>query len=534
MKKLASLLLALVMIMSCFSAMAATVTVETGVSGHTFTAYQIFTGSQGESEGALGDVEWGNGINHADFLAALKADETTKDIFATCGTAAQVALALSEYEDNSAVAEKFAQLAYNNKSATGTPLTDGENTLADGYYLIVDTTAGEVDAYNAALLQVTRDIEIKTKMEVPELDKVIVDGEDVVTNEASIGDKVTYKLTSKVPDMTYYEKYYFIVHDTLSAGLTFNNDVVITLGDETLTPNEDYTVTHNNGQIEIVFKNFIQYKNQKDAAIVITYTATLNEKAAIVPAPNPNTANLEYSNNPNVSGDGQPDNPDKPGDDEPTGETPVETVNTYTTELTITKKDGNNNILTGAEFTLTGNGVNVVVVTAEGFVEDAEGTYYKLTDGTYTTTAPTAETAASYESTTTKYKKGTVVTVEGVGQNETKVKGFVDANGIIKFTGLGAGTYTISETVTPAGYNTAADITFTLTFDPATHTFSSDNANVIVGSGTDNTFYTTVINNAGSTLPETGGMGTTILYVGGGILVLVAIVLLIAKRRTAA
>ena len=110
--------------------------------------------------------------------------------------------------------------------------------------------------------------------------------------------------------------------------------------------------------------------------------------------------------------------------------------------------------------------------------------------------------------------------------------GVIDEGGHVTFTGLGAGVYTITETKTPAGYNTIAPITFTLTFNAETKTFVSDNASVVVGA--DNKLDTTIVNQSGATLPETGGMGTTLFYVLGGVLVVGAVVLLITKKRMGA
>ena len=83
--------------------------------------------------------------------------------------------------------------------------------------------------------------------------------------------------------------------------------------------------------------------------------------------------------------------------------------------------------------------------------------------------------------------------------------------------------------MTPAGYNTIAPITFTISFDKETKKFSTNNENISVGA--DNTLSTTIVNNAGAELPSTGGIGTTIFYVLGGLLVVCAGVLLITKRR---
>lgn len=553
MKKLAGILLALVMALTlAVPAFAATVSVPSDgiLKDHAFTAYQIFSGR--EDDGVLSDVQWGSGIKSADFLTALQGDAAYGSLFTGCATAADVAKVLGDNNTNSGLADRFAELAYANTTGTGTALTAGENTLADGYYLIVDTTAnvGEGGAYNKALLEVVGDIEITVKTDAPTVEKKIVEGEKKVdVNEASIGDTVSYEITGTLPgNLADYNTYYYVFTDTLSKGLTFNDDVKVEVvnGGTSVDVTDYFYISATNYSetdgtvITVGIQDLLALNNlgsvtvDKDSKIVITYTATLNENAVIAGAGNPNDVQLKYSNDPNNSGDGTttppPQNPGKPEPTHPTGDTPKDTVVTFTTELTILKHDEKGNILPGAEFTLTGDGVNVVLVTTETFTADADGDYWKLADGTYTKTAPTEDTAADYDSTDTKYTKTVEIVAKGTGKTETVVVGTVDSEtGTVTFTGLGAGTYTITETKTPAGYNTIEPITFTITFDAGTKTFASDNANVVVGA--DNKLDTTIINQSGATLPETGGVGTTLFYVLGAILVLGAGVLLVAKKR---
>ena len=276
----------------------------------------------------------------------------------------------------------------------------------------------------------------------------------------------------------------------------------------------------------------------KGTKVVLTYTAILNENAVIAGDGNPNDVKLSYSNDPNNSGDGSttpPEKPEKPTPEHPTGETPKIEVVTYTTELTILKKDEYNKFLPGVEFTLTGNGVNIVLVTEEAFTEAADGEYWKLKDGTYTTTAPTmaddeTDNSADYDDVNKKYEKTTTVVTKGnVGETATDVVGVVGADGTVTFKGLGVGEYTITETKTLPGYNTIEPIKFTLTFNAETKSFASDNKNVTVGGY--NTLETSIVNQKGSLLPSTGGIGTTIFYVVGGILVIGAGILLVAKKR---
>lgn len=493
-----------------------TITINNTTTGHTYEAYQIFAGDLAEKDGKpiLSNITWGNGITEAG-KAAL-------------GNAAEKAETLKTTDDAATFAKAVAPYLQN-------PTTSVEDTgkykisgLKAGYYLVKDSQAPADDFYSAYIMEVVSNVEAKPKGDKPTVDKNIKDnGETTKVNEASIGDTVNYEITSKVPDMTGYNKYFFVLNDTLSKGLTFNDDVKVKIGEAELTA-DAYAVTSTvNGDgttsIKIVLKNFIQ--NTKDAAILVTYSATLNKNAEVGTTANVNEVNLVYSNDPNYNYTGE----NEPGTNEPKGETTKVQTETYTTELTITKTDGNGQTLTGAEFTLTGNGVNIVLVSESTFTEDANGTYWKLNNDTYTKTAPTEETKDKYASTETKYSKTTTLTAKDAKQTETSVKGFVDGEGKITFRGLGAGAYTLTETVTPSGYNTIEPITFTIYFDKETKKFSTDNANISVGA--DNTLSTTIVNNAGAELPSTGGIGTTIFYVLGGVLVVCAGVLLITKRR---
>ena len=534
------------------TAFAANVTVKDDalLNGHSFTAYQVFTGR--EEGNVLSDVQWGDGINSDDFLAALKADTTYGSRFTSCTTAADVADVLGKNNTDNALAHAVAKLAYANKTGAGTALTAGETTLDDGYYLIVDTTAnvGAGGAYNAALLQVVGDINIDVKTDAPTTEKKILDTDPVDVNEASIGDTVKYQITGTLPtNLDDYNTYYYVFSDTLSKGLTYTtNSVAVEVDGVDVTKyfyinastyNETTGTTITIGIQNIKALSLLEDVNVTEASkIVVTYSATLNENAVIAGEGNPNDVKLAYSNDPNNSGDGTtqppPENPDEPKPTYPTGETPKDTVVTFTTELTILKNDEKNNILTGAEFTLTGNGVNIVLVTTEKFTEASDGEYWMLKDGTYTKTAPSDSTSDKYaEPTSTKYAKTIELVAKDTNQPEVSAKGTVDSEtGTVTFTGLGAGTYTITETKTPAGYNTIEPVTFTITFDTANKTFVSDNTKVVVG--TDNKLDTTIVNKAGATLPETGSIGTTIFYVLGSVLLVGAAVLLITKKRMSA
>ena len=553
---------------------------DVNVQNHTYKAYQIFKGTQAGVGQPLGNVEWGSGVDGARLLAALKDDQKIDGLdFSNCTTAQDVAKVLTGANTtDETLARAFAAVAYKFKTDAAaidlgtestttierTANTDGSvsysgDGISKGYYLIEDTTDvtpgtdGKEDAKNLTVLQVANTITIKSKAQYPTIEKKILDPDEMDQNEASMGEDVKYELKSTVPDTkAYTEGYYFYMSDMQSKGLTLNeSSFVVTVGDTPLEEDTDYTVVVEHSTdpantidyittdadwptaFEINFNDITKYTAGQ--TIKVTYKAELNKDAAIYPAANPNKVNLHYSNNPNENYGGER----KPGETPkvPTGETPWDEVKTYTTGVKLQKTNGTGftEALKDAEFTLkaTDSSMKYSVVTTNAFTEDnTNGTYYKLKNGTYTTTASTEDTASQYASTTVKYTQKTTATVKGEGQDATDIKATVDGAGQIQFTGLGAGTYTLTETKTPAGYNTAAPVEFTISFtnDAANPTFTRDNS-AVTFNGTTGLFGTTIVNNLGNTLPSTGGVGTRMFYVFGGCLVAAAAVLLALKKR---
>lgn len=630
-KRLASLMLALVMAMAMtVTAFAAdnnkhTITVTQNAADkteHTYDAYQIFAGDLAEKEGkmVLSNIIWGKGVNGDALLAALQVDETFNVVgenktnaFAGCKDAADVAEVLggtafaNSTVGTSTLTDAFARVAENNLTdvvaGTATGTGNVEITVTgSGYYLVKDQN-GTVDTANGAytrfMLEVVGDATATVKSEVPSGDKkVYID--DVTTgdaNNASIGSHVSYEITSKVPNHVGYNYYYFIMNDTLSEGLTFDGpgSVAVKVGDTVLVQDTDYYVYTENvapKTFRLAFADIMNYDVGAD--IVVTYSATINDKAVIGTTGNPNTWNLQYSNNPDDTFDGErPDDQTKPGlpldeTNEALGQTPDEKTLTYVTELDITKyanKVLEANLLAGAEFTLTGTSKQVVLNTVDYYEASENGTYYLLLDGTYTETAPTGTeyveigvgtaetttgyiknadgeyviptdtgdyngatlyklvkgTADKYADVNTKYEKKTATETTYVDA-DVSIELTTGKDGKISFKDLGAGEYILTETVTPAGFNTLEPIKITISFTPPASvtdgtekctwkitadglTFTDD------GNGV---FATDIVNKSGSLLPSTGGIGTTIFYVVGGILVVAAGILLVTKKRMSA
>lgn len=526
-KKLAGVLLALAMVFTlALPAFAATVTVPSDgiLKDHTFTAYQIFSGR--EEGGILSDVQWGSGINSEAFLKALKADTSYGSLFTDCTDAAAVAKVLGNNNTNIALAYAVAKLAYTHKTGDGTGLTSGVNTLADGYYLVVDTTAnvGEGGAYNTALLQVVGNINITAKTDAPTVEKKVLeddkynqdDGYGTGYNDVAdynMGDAVPFHLIGSVPDMSRYDTYKYIFHDTLSEGLTLNENSikVYVASDKDGTGKTEitgWTKAVNGQSFTVSFANLKTVSGVSQGKyIIVEYTATLNQNAVVGLDGNPNTVYLEYSNKPDQSGSGDTDN---------TGNTPEDKVIVFTYELDTTKVDGQSNTekLAGAEFVLLNSDKTKVAKVENN----------KLTGWT--------DVPAADENSNISWPEGTKLT-SGV-------------DGLFKVIGLDDGTYYLKETKAPTGYNLlsneitvviAAATTNGQTWTDGVASSALTNLTVTAdgtaGTGDTSTGIAgiTVANNKGSTLPETGGMGTTLFYVLGGGLVLVAVVLLVTKKR---
>ena len=527
-KKLASILLVLVMVLSVTTtAFAANVSNETN---HSYKAYQIFSGTQADNSVPLGDVAWGSGINGAAFLEELKTDtrfvKEGTNIFASCTTAADVAAVLDGYADKSGEANAFANVAAKHLTTTFTEIAADASTvdLAAGYYLLVDTSApGEGDAMNSALLQVTNqgNITIEKKYDVPTVDKSVKDTDGTWGEAADweIGSDVPFQLVGTLPsNYADYETYKYVFHDTLSAGLQYNGDVkVYVQNGETKTEittsctvDPAAAATAGGGTLTVTFTDLKAVEGvTATSKIVVEYTAKLLSTAEIGKLGNKNEVYLEYSNNPNHTGEGTP-----------TGNTPKDEVLVFTYELDVTKVDGQNadKKLAKAEFVLLNSDKTKVAKVANDKLVEWVGVPAAGEDGTIT------------------YPAGTTLTS--------------GADGKFVIAGLDAGSYYLRETKAPAGYNLLKNdisVTITATLDKTENNPALTNLKLAVkddktdaaatesnGSVDTGIVATNVMNNSGTELPSTGGIGTTIFYVLGSILVIGAVVLLITKKRMSA
>ena len=484
-----------------------------------------------------------------------------------CADVDEVLDALKDLENDSAPLDGFAKVI--SGYLTGSPEEATLNANAaqttvsvddSGYYMVVDTITvdGKPSAISKFMLRVVgnESITINTKEEIPTLDKIIESATvnanitaDGKKNTASVGDDINYKISTAIPDLRgkgYTDKYCFVVNDELSAGLTYKGDsaptiTIATSPVTTLTEGAtgDFTFSKTvNGDgttsLQIVFDAAkMLAKGISDdfagKAMTITYTATLNDKAVVTDAGNPNTANLVYSNSPYQDYSGN-----VPTNNEPHGQTPDSKTITYTTQVELKKVDANDTTktLAGAEFQITGLSSNVVVTTAQRYVLDnTNGTYYRLKDGTYTTEAPDGTNDDLYD--TGKYKLDTVTEKEELEGTETVVDFEVGENGLIDLSRLGAGTYKIKETKAPKGY-VKSDVEHTLVIacnlsgSTPVWTYTFDNTDI-----TATPISIMIVDNMKtSDLPITGGMGTTLFYVAGTVLMLAGVSLLIYKKKS--
>lgn len=490
-KHLMTLLLSVVMVMAMGLIVFAeertstyTLTLTDTTEGHKYEVYQIFTGdlsTNAEGKKVLSNVKWNT------------------DTYTGTQSAADVAKALSDGTMTIATLEDNLTLTTPVKTVTsskGSTVIDG---LVAGYYLVKDkdgTQANTSDAYTKFIVQVVGNAEVKVKSDVPTVVKKVKDKNDSTGEEsdwqdsadADINDDVQYQITGTMPDnIKDYKTYKYVFTDTMSKGLTYENDKKITIGGKDVTSSFTENTTTADGKTVVTWtcnnlKDIEGVTLDENTTVVVNYSAKLNENAVIGSAGNPNTVNLTYSNNPNKGGDGE------------TGKTPDDKNIVFTYKVVVNKVEKvgeDNKPLKGAGFTL------------QKSVMKADGTG------------------------TTEYKD---------------VKSFTAGDDTtFTFTGLDDGDYKLIESTTPAGYNTIAPVEFTIS---ATHNDTADEPELLTLTGDKKTgeatftadlsagsLTTDIVNKKGSTLPSTGGRGTTMIYIIGAALVVMAGVVLAMRKK---
>jgi fimbrial isopeptide formation D2 family protein/LPXTG-motif cell wall-anchored protein len=572
MKKLFSVMMAVAtsacLSLTAFAADEEKTTATNATVTHTYELYQIFTGTYDSTTASLSNMKWGQ--NASVPTGSKVGDAVPATDSETVVDAAKLTSDTAKLE----VIKKYADLTSDPyRGADAQPTADATNTtytysdVTPGYYLIKDAEKSldnKAGAYTLYVVKVSSGtLVFEPKGSAPTVTKKVETNEEVWSsnNSASIGEDIQYKLTGTISSrIADFNTYYYKFTDTLSKGLTYTKDSVKVYLNEVSDANDITKYFYINAsantdgttKLVVAIQDLKELENVKDGdaakytltantKIIVTYHAALNENAVINDA-NTNEVIVDYSNDPNNSGTPSTDTPEEnpkdeptPDKNQPTGETAKAVTKTFTTALQIEKINSSGDKLTGAVFSLTGEGVKQMLVTQEVFEEDEAGTYYLLNDGTYTETAPNTEGVDTtvYADTEKTYAKKTELVLKGENTDYTTVEGTVDSKGVITFTGLGEGEYTLTEVTAPTGYNKIDPITFTVeyTYEDGTVTFSVPDRDSIRYSDKDGMLHTSVIDYRGGSLPNTGGIGTTIFYIVGGILLAGASILLITRKR---
>ena len=514
MKKLMAALLAVAMVCAMVAPAwaaggATTCTITAPNNGHTYEIYQIFTGTPTTDatthKTTLSDIKWGE---NADATKYTKGDAVPEAVLTD----------LTSASGETAILEKVKKYVDLTGTFFATAKFGSSATVPAGYYLIKDDDTPDLASYTLYLVEVVdKDIEISPKTDAPSVEKKVKENTKHQVNEDygtgyndtadyHIGDMVPFKLIGRIPDMDRYQTYKYIFHDTLCKAFNapIEDDIRVYLSNSKATLGTDITnfstidvstdIDDGETTITVSFDDLKSVKDvAKDKYIVVSYSAELNKNASIgqgTPG-NTNEVYLEYSNNPNSIG---------------TGKTLKDNVIVFTYELDVNKVDGQN---------------------ASKKLKNAK---FKLLDST----------KAKYAVVDTTGK------LNGWTTNEADATELVsDVDGLFKVIGLDDDTYFLKETLAPSGYNTLADpIELRITADTSNGQYGSgavtelktinvtvDNVTTTPGNVANGTVSIEVKNNQGTTLPGTGGIGTTIFYVVGGGLMAAAGVLLITKKR---
>ena len=592
--KVLSLALVLVMVLSLGgTAWADPTPVTTGSisisntkTGHTYEAYQIFDGDLVNDNGSLvlSNIKWGTGV-----LADMSSFSwTPKDTELKTANAVADYLAGLSGEAASAAADALAtHLKTNNYLSTehvdATTPVEGKYTISGlyaGYYLVVDKAgvlpAAADDVYSDYIVQVLGTVtSIAPKGSIPSLDKQVADNETgnagdttsaTATNPTNknpgegwfesadhkINESFQFKLLATIPasvDLNDYEEYEIVFNDVMSTGVTFESIASVKMkdaGDGAFATVEARNYTHSRNIYED--DAYIECEGDgstpwtltitdvktavddldfnKDITIEVIYNAHLNTDAQVLAesdsTTNENTSYITYSNNPNA---------------DTKGKSPEDHVWVFTYKIDNIKVDGANkkDVTSTVELDATLKEAIDAVGTGKTYTKDGkvyikEGNkYYELpalANAGFTLKDSRSNTVnLIWDSTKSAYRPATAAEIAETGYSaEMKSQ----ANGKFNIIGLDAGTYTLEETTVPSGYNKAQNITVTI---GATHK-ENDNQNTATATLTNTNTNNTIVNNKGNQLPETGGVGTTLFYVFGSMLVIAAAVYFVTKKRS--
>ena len=512
-------------------ATAATIVID-GSNKNTYKAYQIFVGVPDENgDFTASTVEFGNGVNVDALFAALNLPEAEQNENGVLKKLSEMEAAqVSEALKNDGVLNEENKITVTNGTS-----------LDLGYYYIAETdtqgTEATTDDLKGDILVIADEgnLTITAKVGKPRAEKKVKENTYAVTvgsdisddlyaegyNDAAdycIGDEVPFQLVGTMPqNIDSYTYYYYEFTDRLAAGFVApdEDDFTVTLDGEEVDP--DYIIIETNDGVTTirVILNNIKAKGEvtADSVVKVNYTAVLDDDAVIGAEGNTNGVHLTYTTNPGYdgegyfeqTGEGEVEKTEKK--DEETEDTTEDGVVVYTYELKINKTSAATGAaLQGVKFSL----------------QNAEGHYANInTNGKLLGWVESAD-ASNYT-----FETG--------------------ADGKLTFTGLDSGTYRIVEQEPLEGYEPiTGPISFTITPNDARNTdgswtYTEDDGTDAYGAITvendlitvnDGTITANVENEETAyTLPETGGIGTTIFYVGGGITAAAAGIVLVARRR---
>lgn len=508
----------------------------------------------------------------------------------TAASAKAVAEIISAYDNTKA--EAFARLVVNNlnenakvsigkyskNEVTLKETVTFETGLDDGYYVMMCEVAGDSTgtpnkntSKSLGMLTVINGVAQTTlgtgeaKVGLPTVEKKVkenvksVAGKPVNDSETTekwndvadydINDTVPFKLYGTMPsNLDNYEAYYYEFVDTLGSEFTITDSTTVTVKidgkDIEFGKNVRVTKDTDNNKINVSFENIKAYDVTTSSIVTVEYDAVLNDTAKVGLPGQQNAVSLKYSNNPNLNynpntNDDEEDKPDNPG------ETPEDKVIVFTYgmnfEKTFVTSDGtpvsddeiSNEVFEEAEFHLE---------TADGKIIYVKSNPSASTDGfKYIVVESLDNTDTKYNDSNDVFSKLTL-DKKTTGEGDSSKTEYV-----LSVKGLDDGTYKIVEDKAPSGFNKATPQEFKIIattsnnqlwkdFNPesALTKFEyqvDDGTPVSVTELTNASAQLTMQNKQGTSLPSTGGIGTTLFYLGGGAMVAVAGVFLITKKR---